>query len=82
MSFNVLDCIRWLQYPEKHPITGHFILDMDMLVYENLCSCVMKRLLPEEIYELNPDMFKVLGLDKLYKIEEIPLSFSNNINER
>ena len=74
-AFTVLDCIRWLQNPEKHPITDQSLIDTNnKQVYTALCTCTMKRLLPEEIYEINSDMYRILGLDKLYNIKEIDIT--------
>ena len=56
--YNVLSCIQWLQNPKIDPMTRAKITNIN--IFSDICKSVMTHFTPEEIYELNVNIFNIL----------------------
>lgn len=62
------DCIKWLKNPKLHPKTNKNIIN-DKDEFIDLIKSTIYLLKPQEIYNLNSNIFEIIGYDKYYNIE-------------
>ncbi len=63
------DCIIWLKNPLYDPISQKNISN-NLINFTQLSCVTLKLLTPDEIYEINENMFKILGLNEYYDVLE------------
>jgi len=58
-------CIEWINNPIVDPID--FSPVTELTSFKNLCINVLNKVKPLEIYNLNKDLYVILGLDDLFE---------------
>jgi hypothetical protein len=65
MSYTAYQCKQWLLNPFRNPITGVIIID-NFEEFNKLALNTLELLEPIEIYSINVEMYKILGLSDLF----------------
>lgn len=67
MDYTYEQCIQWIKNPIIDPIEHNTIQELS--VFQNLCLNVLNKIKPSTIYEMNIDLFNILGLDDVFEEE-------------
>lgn len=79
MEYTYEQCIQWIHNPIVDPIEHETI--SELTVFQNLCINVLKKVNPAMIYQLNIDLFNILGLDDVFEEDNKNENGNENENE-
>jgi hypothetical protein len=65
-QYTAYQCKQWLLNPIRNPISGDIIIN-NFEEFNKLALNTLELLEPIEIYNINIEMYKVLGLDELFE---------------